>query len=131
MCSSDLVVVSMDGVIGIRRLVQLVFALVKERLRYDVLFRRPVAKILQAAAIATKRKIGVCFGGGQRLANRAPALHEDQYYPKTRSAAPVEMRVSVSAAGIAAAWPRRAPALALTSRTAGRGKISTTRPIKS
>src|SRR5580658_2670195 len=48
---------------------------------------------------------------------------ENQVYPKTRKAAPVEIRVKVSAGGIECAVEDLCPA--------GCGRISTTRPIRS
>jgi hypothetical protein len=69
-------VASVDDVIGICRFVELVFAFGKERLRYHVFFRRPIAEVLQPATLAAERKLDVRFGIRQLLANGAPALHE-------------------------------------------------------
>src|SRR5262249_42852884 len=115
---------SVDGVIGIRQIHQLIVIFIENRLGYDIFFRRPITQVLRPALLAAKREGRVGLRIRRRFANGTAMLHRCPSYPNTRNGAPVETRVRLGAGD-------RVGILVSSARMTGRGKISTTRPIKS
>src|ERR1700756_5653242 len=69
---------SVCDVIVLWRFIRFVVALIPLRSGNDVLLRRPISKILQSAALAAKREIGIRRRVGQSLTNRTSALHKNK-----------------------------------------------------